>query len=138
MKVSARNFLPELQFKTSRSSGAGGQHVNKTETKVELLFDVQASALLSAKEKETILQKLESRINAEGILQVSCATGRSQAGNKEGAVKKFYALLEKALKPVKKRVPTTVPTEVKEKIKRHKKQRSEIKASRNKRTRDFL
>ena len=96
----------EFSFKTSRSSGSGGQNVNKVSTKVELDFDVVNSMLLSAEQKEVILNKLESRITKDGILQIIVQTERSQLGNKEIAVKKFYELLNKCFVIVKKRKPT--------------------------------
>ena len=66
-----RNFEKELKFRTSRSSGSGGQHVNKVSTKVELLFDVLASNLLEETEKEIVLEKLSNIITKEGVLQLS-------------------------------------------------------------------
>ena len=96
----------EISFRTSRSSGAGGQHVNKVSTRVELLFHVSASIVLTVSEKETILAKLKSRISKEGILTVACEETRSQSRNKEIAFEKFIALIKDALKPLKKRVPT--------------------------------
>ena len=96
----------EVSFRTSRSSGAGGQHVNKVSTRVELLFHVSSSIVMTASEKETILTKLKSRISKEGILTIACEETRSQSRNKEIAFEKFISLLEDALKPVKKRVPT--------------------------------
>ena len=79
-------ILSELSFRTSRSSGAGGQHVNKTETKVEVLFDVDRSAGLSVEEKAIIADKLAARINDEGIMGVKAQKERSQLGNKEHAL----------------------------------------------------
>lgn len=104
--VAERNFLPEFRFQTARSSGPGGQHVNKTETRVELYFHVENSALLNEEEKERILQKLQKRINAEGELMVSSEKTRSQAKNKEDCITKFYEWIEKALHIPKKRVRT--------------------------------
>ena len=96
----------EVRFRSSRSSGAGGQHVNKVSTRVELLFDVDASEVLTATQKETVYFKLKNRISNEGILTISCEETRSQSKNKEIAFERFVGLLEEALKPVKKRVPT--------------------------------
>lgn len=104
--VAERNFLPELRFQTARSSGPGGQHVNKTETRVELYFPVENSALLNEEEKERILQKLQKRINADGELMVSSEKTRSQAKNKEDCIAKFYDWIKKALHIQKKRVRT--------------------------------
>ncbi|RLD42523.1 MAG: aminoacyl-tRNA hydrolase [Bacteroidetes bacterium] len=96
----------EISFRTSRSSGAGGQHVNKVSTRVELLFDVEGSSVLSEEEKVIIKDKLTARISKDGILTVACEETRSQSRNKEIAFEKFTGLIEDALKPLKKRVPT--------------------------------
>jgi len=96
----------EITYRTSRSSGAGGQHVNKVSTRVELLFDVEGSNVLSASEKEKILSKLKNRISKEGVLTIACEETRSQSRNKEIAFERFISLLENALRPVKKRVAT--------------------------------
>ena len=88
-----KDFSKEFQFKTSRSGGPGGQNVNKTETKVELIFDVQHSSLLSVHEKELVVKNLASRIADDGMLHLSRSTERSQLGNKALVIKKFYELL---------------------------------------------
>lgn len=133
-----RNFENEFTFRTSRSSGAGGQHVNTTETKVELLFDVTHSVLLSEEEKELLTKKWANRVNAEGEFKICSSQHRSQAANKEHVVKKFYVMLEKALHKAPKRIPTRIPEEIKEQIKKKNKQLSEKKAGRRNSTRDFL
>jgi len=88
----------ELTFKTSRSSGSGGQHVNKTETRVELRFDLDASEGLSSSEQKRIRKALGNRISQAGVLTVASSNRRSQVLNKKEAVKKFYRLLKKALR----------------------------------------
>jgi ribosome-associated protein len=133
-----RPFEREFEFRTSRSSGKGGQNVNKTETKVELIFGVEKSQLLSVEEKEIISHKLSSRINEAGELLLTSSESRSQLANKEDVIKKFYALLEKALTKEKKRIPTKVPAAIKQDILNKKKQNSEKKSGRSMRTRDFL
>ena len=130
MNLHSRNFTPEFSFKTSRSSGAGGQNVNKTETKVELIFNVNASALLNAAEKARISDKLANYINDQGELRINSSESRSQLANKETVIEKFYALLEKALKKEKKRIPTKIPKAVKEQILQKKKLHSQKKAER--------
>lgn len=99
-------FAQECVFKTSRSGGKGGQNVNKVETKVELLFDINASKLFSAEQKELLIQKLALRIIDECILQLTASTERSQLKNKEIAIKKAIDLIQKALKPKKARKAT--------------------------------
>ena len=96
----------EVKYGTSRSSGAGGQHVNKVSTKVELIFDVNGSAVLSEKQIMIIHEKLKNRISNEGLLILHCDETRSQLKNKEIVFMRFIALIEDALKPEKERKPT--------------------------------
>lgn len=125
-----KDFTKEFQFKTSRSGGPGGQNVNKTETKVELIFDVQGSVLLSAEEKELVVKNLASRIADDGMLHLSRSSERSQLRNKERVIEKFYELLTKALAPKKKRLPVKLSKAQKEKRIKSKKLRGEKKAAR--------
>jgi ribosome-associated protein len=104
--VRERNFDNEFIISASRSSGPGGQNVNKVSSKIDLRFNVSASTLLDEEEKQVILEKLTARINNEGELIIVSQSERSQLQNKELAIEKFYDLIEKALKPVRKRKPT--------------------------------
>lgn len=106
MDLRDRNFQDEFYFQTSRSSGPGGQHVNKVSSKVELRFHVANSALLSEDEKAVIAVKLVNKINQSGELILVSQSERSQLKNKENVVEKFYLLLERALAPRKKRLKT--------------------------------
>ncbi|MFH1295705.1 MAG: alternative ribosome rescue aminoacyl-tRNA hydrolase ArfB [Bacteroidota bacterium] len=110
-----RDFLQELTFSASRSSGPGGQHVNKVSTKVELRFHVEGSRLFAPEEKELILEKLAKRINLDGELVLVSQSERTQLKNKERVIEKFYELLKKALTPRRKRKPTKPSPEAKEK-----------------------
>ncbi len=101
-----RNFLAELQFSASRSSGAGGQNVNKVNSKVELRFHVASSCELTDNEKALLISKLQNQITDDGFIIVVNQTDRSQIRNKEIAILRFYDLLEKALTPRKKRKAT--------------------------------
>jgi ribosome-associated protein len=105
-KFNDRDFSNELHFSASRSSGPGGQNVNKVNTKVELRFSIPGSILLSDEEKRLILEKLKKRINSEGELILVSQAERSQLKNKEKVVEKFYTLLTRALTPRKNRKPT--------------------------------
>jgi len=120
----------EISFITSRSSGPGGQHVNKTSSKVTLIFDLQGSTSLTDHQKSLIRASLLRRINAKGELLLSCEEHRSQFRNKESVILKFSLLLAQALKPRKKRRKTAVPRAAKRKRIEGKKKRSEIKKSR--------
>jgi ribosome-associated protein len=127
MNLRHLNLESECTLKATRSGGAGGQHVNKVSSRVELTFDIPGSRLLSAEEKSILLVKLASRLTNEGVLRVTEDSDRSQHENREKVVKKFYGILEKALTPVKKRKKTRVPKGVKEKRLQKKKRVSAIK-----------
>jgi len=130
--LKARDFSPEFIITASRSSGPGGQNVNKVSTRIELRFNVLQSTLLTTEEKEIIQNKLASRINSEGEIILVNQTDRSQLNNKEKAIEKFYVLLSKALTPVKKRKPTKPTPAAKEKRLEEKRIRSEKKERRKK------
>ena len=96
----------EIRFTTSRSGGPGGQHVNKTETRVSLFWNVWASEVFTVLEKQRLVKQLSNRVSSEGELAVHSEQTRSQVQNKEAALKLFYNLVEKALIPPKVRRAT--------------------------------
>jgi len=109
------NIENEIKFKTARSSGSGGQHVNKVETMVEGFWHIEASGLCSVQEKQRIFLKLKNRINKEGFLLVKSQSERSQLANKEVVINKMKELVEKALIIPKIRKPTKPTKASKEK-----------------------
>lgn len=105
--MKARDFSPEFQIKATRSSGKGGQNVNKVSTKIELIFNLNDSTLLSESEKTWLTEKWKHRLSQEGTIRIVCQDDRSQLKNKEAAIKKFYDLLKKSLTKPKKRIPVS-------------------------------
>ena len=105
-KIQAKDLSKELTFSASQSSGPGGQHVNKVNTKVTLRFDVFNSKRLNTEQKATILKRLKSKINNKGIFIIFSQSTRSQIKNKEEAVQKMDRLLTKAFAKRKPRKPT--------------------------------
>ncbi len=130
--MNKETILSELQFKAVRSSGSGGQNVNKVSSKVMLSFDVISSSGLEVDEKELITKKLNTKLTNENVLILNCDEDRSQLKNKEIVIKRFFEMIEKALTKTKKRKPTAVPKSVVEKRIKEKKSNAEIKQSRKK------
>lgn len=117
----------EIKFKATRSAGPGGQNVNKVNTRVELRFSITQSALLTADEKSILMVKLKNKINQEGELIITSGQSRSQLKNKELVLERFNKLIQKALAPVIKRIPTKPPAGVKLKRLEDKQKKAEIK-----------
>ena len=122
-----RNFENEFIFSASRSSGPGGQNVNKVNTKVELRFSVHNTLILDEAEKEIVLRKLKKKINKEGELLIVSQEGRTQNDNKSLTIEKFYDLIAKALTIPIKRKPTRPTLSSKTKRLEKKKIRSKVK-----------
>ena len=121
----------ELQFSFSRSSGPGGQHVNKVNTRAELRFNVSLSKILNEDQKELLFEKLAKQLNQENEIIIISQATRSQLKNKEDAIEKFYNLINQALFIKKKRKPSKVSRARKEKRLLAKKQQGEKKTMRN-------
>ena len=122
--------LDELSFSAVRSSGPGGQNVNKVSTKVRLEFDVEKSPSLNDEQKELIKKRLAGRISGEGILRVSSQKTRQQASNREDVIRRFAGLLAGALQERKVRKKTRVPKTSRKERLEEKKKRGFLKQSR--------
>jgi len=127
-----QKIISELTFKAVRSSGAGGQNVNKVSSKVILTFDFTNSQSLSEEEKELSQKKLKSKLTLEGILILNCDEDRSQFKNKGIVTKRFLEIIEKSLIVPKPRKATKIPRSVIEKRLKDKSTNSEIKQNRKK------
>jgi ribosome-associated protein len=99
----------ELDIKASRSSGAGGQHVNKTSSRIEITWNVRESKALSDEQRQMIFDRLVSRISSEGAIRIVASEMRSQKQNRERAEARLADLIRRALTPRKKRKPTYRP-----------------------------
>lgn len=125
-----KDFSKELSFKTSRSSGAGGQNVNKVETAVTVLWKVAETEFFNDNQKELIQQKLKNRINADGFLFLTVSESRTQLMNKNKAIEKITDLVNKALIVPKKRTATKPSKAQKQKRLDNKKKLSDKKENR--------
>jgi ribosome-associated protein len=122
--------LSELRFRFARSSGPGGQHVNRSATRVELLFDVAGSPSLTEAQRERALKALAPYIDSDGVLHLISQTFRSQFRNREEAVERLQMLMRRAMKVPKRRRPTRPSRAARERRLASKRRRSEIKRQR--------
>jgi ribosome-associated protein len=119
--------LAELRFRFTPSSGPGGQHANRSATRVELLFDVAGSPSLSDAQREQVMAALKTYIDQEGVLRLVSQASRSQARNREEVTSRLQVLLAQALKPPRRRRPTRVSRAQRERRREEKRRRSEKK-----------
>jgi ribosome-associated protein len=119
--------LGELRFRYARSGGPGGQHVQRTETKVELLFDVANSPSLDEAQRLRLIDRLGSRVDSEGVLHLTSQAGRSQLENRKDVVERFQHLLAAALRPRKKRRATRPSAQARQRRLDAKRRRGHIK-----------
>ena len=124
--------LQELGFRFSRSSGPGGQHAQKSSTRVELLFDVAGSTSLTEKQRAQVLERLAGYVDSEGVLHLTAQSERSQWRNREEVMARFQTLMRAALKRRKRRRPTRPTAASRERRLRRKRRRSEVKQARKK------
>jgi ribosome-associated protein len=127
-------FIPEneVRIAASRSSGPGGQNVNKVSSKVTLSFDIRESTALSAEQKQKIMGRLPTRINKEGVLQVVSQRTRSQELNRDDVLDKFSELLRRVFTPRTPRIRTRVPAAAQQRRLDKKRKRSVTKQTRSK------
>lgn len=132
LSINRRIFIDEadIEYSYSRSSGPGGQNVNKLNTRVTVLLDLARCQGLSDSDKKQIHKKLSSRINKDGKIRVVCQKYRTQKANRQKAVEKLSELLRDALKPKPIRRKTKIPRWAKEKRLEEKKKHSKIKKGR--------
>jgi ribosome-associated protein len=121
----------ELDFATSRSSGPGGQNVNKVNTRVTVLFDVDRSAVLTAEQRGLLHERLGGRISREGVLRVASQRHRTQLANRDAAIERLAQLIREALSLKPERIPVEVPKQAQERRLEEKRRRGSLKRERS-------
>jgi ribosome-associated protein len=134
IRITDTLWLPdtEVEYRTSRSGGPGGQNVNKVSTRVTLLFDLAGSGTLTEEQRRSISERLGSRTNKDGVLRVVSQRHRTQLANREAATERFARLMAEALAETPERRPATVSEGAKERRLEEKHLRARIKRERAK------
>ncbi len=132
LPVNASLVIPaaELEITASRASGPGGQHVNTTDSRIQVRWNVATSAVLSDTQRARLQEKLAARLSADGALLVACDTHRSQRRNRDEALARLAALVKQGLQRPRPRRATTMPRAAREERLRQKKQRAQRKRDR--------
>jgi ribosome-associated protein len=130
--LDTEKLISEVSLKAIRSSGSGGQNVNKVSTKAELQFDVVNSLELDEDQKALVFENLSSRLTKNNILILQCDESRSQLKNKRLVIQRFLELITESLIIPKERIPTKTPKAVKRKRLKHKKRNAKKKVNRKK------
>jgi ribosome-associated protein len=132
LRVNDQVAIPrsELEFRATRAGGPGGQHVNTSSTRIELLWNVRTTRALSDEERERVQQRLASRTDADGNVRVVSSESRSQLRNRESAEERLAEMLRRALLPPRKRIPTRPSRRAREARLQDKRRRSEKKRMR--------
>src|SRR5437868_10724214 len=133
LRVTSRVSIPrsELQYKATRAGGAGGQHVNTSSTRIELLWDLPRSIAVTDEERERLRAKLAARLDSDGMVRIVASDRRSQAQNKAAAEQRLAVLVQRALVIPKKRRPTKPTRSSQERRLAEKKKHSDKKRERN-------
>lgn len=126
----------ELEFRASRSSGPGGQHVNKASTRVEVRWNIPASSAPTAPQRALLLDRLASRLDASGNLRVTASASRSQWANRQAATERLLDLVTRALEPTRTRRPTGIPPAERRRRLEAKRHRGAVKRERRRVTED--